>query len=102
MSDGISREEIERAAATGPPDFLLGDDFDAENGAGASDELMRLGKENTVAERTPEERLEDLRFFVVEGDANFKPHLSRWMQEVERQLGALRVAALDAHLRGPT
>lgn len=45
---------------------------------------------------TPAERLEGLRFFVVEGDDNFKHHLSAWMVEVERQLEALRVADLDA------
>jgi hypothetical protein len=53
-----------------------------------------------MTERTPAEILEDLRFFVVEGDANFKSHLSRWMQEVERQLEDLRVADLNAQIGG--
>ena len=51
-----------------------------------------------MAERTPEEQLEDLRFFVIEGEANFKQHLSRWMQEVERQIAELRVADMEAHV----
>jgi hypothetical protein len=53
-----------------------------------------------MAERTPGERLEELRFFVIEGEANFKHHLSEWMQEVERQIEGLRVADLEAHLKG--
>lgn len=44
---------------------------------------------------TPEERLEGLRFFVIEGDDNFKSHLSRWMQEVEQQIEVLRAPHLD-------
>lgn len=46
-------------------------------------------------EPTPEGRLEDLRFFVIEGDANFKSHLSKWMQEVERQIEELRGAPAE-------
>lgn len=42
----MTPEEIERAERIGPPDFLLGEDFDAENGAGATDELLRLAEEN--------------------------------------------------------
>lgn len=43
----MTPEEIERAQQIGPPDFLLDPLFDAENGAGASDELRRLAAENT-------------------------------------------------------
>lgn len=40
--------EIELAEFFGPPDFLLAaEQFDAENGAGAAAELMRLAKENS-------------------------------------------------------
>lgn len=42
----MTAEEVERALQIGPPDFLLGEGFDAENGPGASDELRRLGEEN--------------------------------------------------------
>lgn len=43
---------------------------------------------SVVTEKTPEERLEELRFFVIEGDDNFRSHLGRWMQEVEAQIEA--------------
>jgi ribosomal protein S27AE len=35
------------------PSLLIGDDFDAENGAGAADELRRLAEENAVAMGLP-------------------------------------------------
>jgi hypothetical protein len=39
---------------------------------------------------TPEERLEKLRFFTMEGEVPLPKSLGDWMQEVERQITALR------------
>jgi hypothetical protein len=39
---------------------------------------------------TPEERLEKLRFFTVEGEVPLPKSLGDWMQEVEAQIAALR------------
>ena len=51
------------------------------------------GRESLPAagsERTPEERLEHLRFFTMEGETPLPKSLGDWMQEVERQISALR------------
>jgi hypothetical protein len=51
---------------------------------------------------TPEERLERLRFFAMEGGETWRRvALGQWMQEVERQIVVLRDRLNEPPQRGP-
>lgn len=91
-----SPPEMQRAGGAPGEQDVLGE-FDAENGTGASEELLSLAVENTHLMRggskmTPGEKLESWRFVVAETDTDEKrlKGLLGWMREVEDQLDALR------------